>query len=58
MFGGVIAFIYSLIVQDISLTIIVTILTTFVIYRHRANIKRIMNKTEPKVKWLDKNKNK
>ena len=58
MLGGVIAFIYSLIVQDISLTIIVTILTTFVIYRHRANITRIMNKTEPKVKWLDKNKNK
>ncbi|HVI20711.1 MAG TPA: glycerol-3-phosphate 1-O-acyltransferase PlsY [Bacillus sp. (in: firmicutes)] len=58
MLGGVIAFIYSLIVQDISLTIIVTILSTFVIYRHRANITRIMNKTEPKVKWLDKNKNK
>jgi glycerol-3-phosphate acyltransferase PlsY len=58
MLGGVIAFIYSLIVQDISLTIIVTILSTFVIYRHRANITRIMNKTEPKIKWLDKNKNK
>src|SRR3954469_26013694 len=58
MLGGVIAFIYSLIVKDISLTIIVTILSTFVIYRHRTNITRIMNKTEPKVKWLDKNKNK
>jgi glycerol-3-phosphate acyltransferase PlsY len=58
MLGGVIAFIYSLIVKDISLTIIVTILSTFVIYRHRANITRIMNKTEPKIKWLDKNKNK
>ena len=58
MLGGVIAFIYSLIVQDTSLTIIVTILTGFVIYRHRANIKRIMNKTEPKVNLLNKNKNK
>jgi glycerol-3-phosphate acyltransferase PlsY len=37
---------------DIPLIIIVTILTTFVIYRHRSNIKRILNKTEPKIKWL------
>jgi glycerol-3-phosphate acyltransferase PlsY len=37
---------------DIPLIIIVTILTCFVIYRHRSNIKRIMNKTEPKIKWL------
>jgi acyl phosphate:glycerol-3-phosphate acyltransferase len=58
MIGGVIAFIYSLIVQDTALTIIVTILTAFVVYRHRANIKRIMNKTEPKVNLLNKNKNK
>ena len=58
MLGGVIALIYSLIVQDTALTIIVTILTGFVIYRHRANIKRIMNKTEPKVNLLNKNKNK
>jgi glycerol-3-phosphate acyltransferase PlsY len=58
MIGGVIAFIYSLIVQDTPLTIIVTILTAFVVYRHRANIKRIMNKTEPKVNLLNKNKNK
>jgi glycerol-3-phosphate acyltransferase PlsY len=37
---------------DIPLIIIVTILTCFVIYRHRSNIKRILNKTEPKIKWL------
>ena len=49
MFGGLVAFIYSLILQDTPLIIVVAILTLFVIYRHRANIKRIMNKTEPKV---------
>lgn len=52
MFGGLVAFIYALIVQDIPLIIVVTILVGFVIYRHRANIKRIIDKTEPKVKWL------
>jgi acyl phosphate:glycerol-3-phosphate acyltransferase len=52
MFGGLVAFIYSLIVQDLPLIIVVTILVGFVIYRHRTNIKRIIDKTEPKVKWL------
>ena len=52
MFGGLVAFIYSLIVQDLALIIVVSILVGFVIYRHRANIKRIIDKTEPKVKWL------
>src|SRR3954470_7861654 len=51
MFGGLVAFIYALIVQDGPLIIVVTILVAFVIYRHRANIKRIIDKTEPKVKW-------
>ncbi|WP_144548079.1 glycerol-3-phosphate 1-O-acyltransferase PlsY [Bacillus sp. X1(2014)] len=37
---------------DIPLLIVVLFLASFVIYRHRANIKRIMNKTEPKIKWL------
>ncbi|MEH7120294.1 glycerol-3-phosphate 1-O-acyltransferase PlsY [Neobacillus vireti] len=37
---------------DIPLLIVVLFLATFVIYRHRANIKRIANKTEPKIKWL------
>ena len=38
--------------DDIPLTIVVAVLTAFIFYRHRANIKRIINKTEPKVKWL------
>jgi acyl phosphate:glycerol-3-phosphate acyltransferase len=44
--------IYAAINGDIPLLIAVTLLASFVIYRHRANIKRIMNKTEPKIKWL------
>jgi glycerol-3-phosphate acyltransferase PlsY len=52
IFGGLVAFIYSIIVKDPPLILVVTILLLFVIYRHRANIKRIMNKTEPKITWL------
>ncbi|MED0657913.1 glycerol-3-phosphate 1-O-acyltransferase PlsY [Anoxybacillus ayderensis] len=49
MYATVYAFIWT---DDIPLRIVVTLLTLFVFYRHRANIKRILNKTEPKVKWL------
>ncbi|MBU5245996.1 glycerol-3-phosphate 1-O-acyltransferase PlsY [Bacillus halotolerans] len=52
MLTGIYTVIYSLFVHDRYLLIVVTLLTVFVIYRHRANIKRIINKTEPKVKWL------
>lgn len=52
MVGGIVALIYSIIVKDIPLIIGVAVLLSFVIYRHRANIKRIIDKTEPKVKWL------
>lgn len=52
MFTGIYTVIYSFFVHDTYLLIVVTLLTIFVIYRHRANIKRIINKTEPKVKWL------
>ncbi|BBU39588.1 glycerol-3-phosphate acyltransferase [Aeribacillus pallidus] len=44
--------VYTIFTGDVALMIIVAILATFVFYRHRANIKRIINKTEPKVKWL------
>ena len=46
------AFIYSLVTQDLPLIVVVAVLATFVIYRHRANIERIRKKTEPKIKWL------
>lgn len=53
MLTGVYATIYAFVwTDDVPLRIVVTILTLFVFYRHRANIKRILNKTEPKVKWL------
>ena len=54
MFGGVVAISYAVIMQDSILIIVVSILTAFVVYRHRSNIKRIINKTEPKVSWLSK----
>ncbi|WP_019156747.1 glycerol-3-phosphate 1-O-acyltransferase PlsY [Robertmurraya massiliosenegalensis] len=46
------ALIYAIIDGDRALIIVVALLAFFVIYRHRANISRIKNKTEPKVKWL------
>lgn len=46
------AFIYTLFTGDIPLIIVVGALSFFVVYRHRANITRIKNKTEPKIKWL------
>ncbi|MFC7783944.1 glycerol-3-phosphate 1-O-acyltransferase PlsY [Rossellomorea sp. GCM10028870] len=52
MLAAVLAFAYSIFTGDIPLIIVVGILTIFVVYRHRANIVRIRNKTEPKIKWL------
>ncbi|MBB6284723.1 glycerol-3-phosphate 1-O-acyltransferase PlsY [Geobacillus subterraneus] len=40
--------------DDIPLTIAVLLLASFIFYRHRANVQRILNKTEPKVKWSRK----
>ncbi|WP_110113321.1 glycerol-3-phosphate 1-O-acyltransferase PlsY [Bacillus sp. CGMCC 1.16541] len=52
MITGVLAFIYSLFTGEPPLIIVVGFLALFVIFRHRANVTRIMNKTEPKIKWL------
>lgn len=56
MFAAVVAFIYGLtyavLDQEYLLFAVVTVLATFVIYRHRANIKRIKEGTEPKVTWI------
>ncbi|MFD1706637.1 glycerol-3-phosphate 1-O-acyltransferase PlsY [Siminovitchia sediminis] len=52
MTAGIFGLIYSLILQDWPLVIVVAALEVFVIYRHRENLKRIRNKTEPKVKWI------
>ena len=37
---------------DIPLLIVIILLATFILYRHRANITRIKAGTEPKVKWI------
>lgn len=52
MITGIITVIVSLFFKDIGLIIIVSVLTIFVLYRHKENIKRIKNKTEPKIKWM------
>lgn len=52
MITGVVTIIVSLILRDITLIIVVTVLTLFVFYRHKDNIKRIKNKTEPKITWM------
>ncbi|MGD6969215.1 glycerol-3-phosphate 1-O-acyltransferase PlsY [Rossellomorea vietnamensis] len=49
---AVFAFVYSLFTGDIPLIIVIGALSFFVVFRHRANISRIMNKTEPKITWL------
>ncbi|QHE52322.1 glycerol-3-phosphate 1-O-acyltransferase PlsY [Pontibacillus sp. HMF3514] len=52
MVTGVVTVISAIILQNIGLVIVTSILTLFVIYRHRTNIKRIKDKTEPKIKWM------
>lgn len=49
---GLIATIAALIMRELLLFIVLLALTVFVIYRHKANIKRIIDKTEPKIKWM------
>ena len=53
---SVIALIYATINMFINgewqLFLLIIILATFIVYRHRENIKRIKNGTEPKIKWL------
>jgi|SRR5699024_3086013 len=52
MITGVVATIISIFLDDILLFLMIFALTLFVIYRHKENIKRIKNKTEPKITWL------
>lgn len=51
-----IALIYAIVNVFINgeweLLLLIAILFTFIVYRHRENIKRIKNGTEPKIKWL------
>lgn len=52
MLTGLVTIIVSIFYQDIGLTIVIALLTIFVIYRHLENIKRIRKGTEPKIKWM------
>lgn len=52
LFAIIYAFIDMLIRHDWPFFVVIFALAFFVIYRHRANIKRIKEKTEPKVKWI------
>ncbi len=47
-----VAFGYTLFTGDVPLIIVVGLLMIFVVYRHRANIIRIKEKTEPKIKFM------
>lgn len=51
MLSGIIGIIISITLKEYGLLIVVSILTIFIFYRHRANIVRILNKTEPKIPW-------
>lgn len=44
--------IYGIITGEWALCALVAVLFFFIIYRHRANIERIKNGTEPKVTWI------
>ena len=44
--------VYYFVTGDFALFILIAFLFSFIFYRHRANITRIKNGTEPKVKWI------
>ncbi|HAB0409403.1 TPA_asm: glycerol-3-phosphate 1-O-acyltransferase PlsY [Listeria monocytogenes] len=52
MIGALAALIISLFMGDWILIILVACIVLFVIWRHRANITRIRNGEEPKIKWM------
>ncbi|MEG0385377.1 glycerol-3-phosphate 1-O-acyltransferase PlsY [Solibacillus cecembensis] len=56
MITAVVALIYSsvywVVTGDFALFILIVFLATFIFYRHRENMTRIKNGTEPKVKWI------
>ncbi|TDL34931.1 glycerol-3-phosphate 1-O-acyltransferase PlsY [Jeotgalibacillus sp. S-D1] len=55
MIAGIFAILYSvLFTDDPALIAIVCVMSAFVIIRHRTNIIRIKNGTEPKITWMNK----
>lgn len=52
MVTGIVTTIITAFLNDWLLFVLVLLLTVFVFYRHKDNIKRIKNKTEPKITWM------
>ena len=52
IFASLSVFIYSLVQMNVSLILFSSIICVFILYKHRTNILRIRNQTEPKVKWI------
>lgn len=52
MLTGIIASVISYFVSDRFLFFVILALTIFIFIRHKDNIKRIINRTEPKITWL------
>lgn len=52
MITGVISVLAAIFFKDVGVIIVLALLTAFVFYRHKENIKRIKNGTEPKIKWM------
>ncbi|MDV6377080.1 glycerol-3-phosphate 1-O-acyltransferase PlsY [Sporosarcina sp. GW1-11] len=50
--GPIYCLIYYVMSGDLYLLLVVTLMAFFIFYRHRANISRIKDGTEPKIKWL------
>lgn len=50
--GSVYGIIYYFITGDIYLELVIFLMGSFIVFRHRANIARIKAGTEPKVTWL------
>lgn len=52
MITGVVSTVIAFFFKDYLLFALILVLTIFIIIRHRDNIKRIMNKEEPKITWM------
>ncbi|WP_408868708.1 glycerol-3-phosphate 1-O-acyltransferase PlsY [Brochothrix campestris] len=57
MVAVTVGFIASIFFKDITLIVVMAILTAFILYRHRANITRIKNGTESKMVFKAKKNN-
>src|SRR5699024_5082976 len=52
MVTGIVSIIVSLFIKDIGFFIVIVSLMILDFYRNKDNIKRIKNKTDPKITWM------